>query len=236
MSMETISTKRRRVYPRLFDHDEAQRRREAGEPVAALAAEYGVSVDRIYQVTSDAARARVVENMRLHHLALCDDCGGECTHNWSSKRSRHDRVVCRACSDERQREDALLERLDPDGLIHCSKCDQHLDIKAYRIRPNGYPAIRCRSCETAARRAYRHAHLGEDRRYSREYKRRRNGHNPCVVVQDAALEAARSSSALTDHTDTAGEQATTQALPLCQHGYYASRCPTCQDRQTGARP
>ena len=50
--------------------------------------------------------------------------------------------------------------------------------------------------------------------------------DPCVVVQDAAVEAARSSSTpLT--TRAAGEQATTQALPLCQHGYYASRCPTC---------
>jgi hypothetical protein len=50
----------------------------------------------------------------------------------------------------------------------------------------------------------------------------------CVVVQDAAVEAARSSSTpLT--TRAAGEQATTQALPLCRHGYYAARCPHCQE-------
>jgi hypothetical protein len=51
-------------------------------------------------------------------------------------------------------------------------------------------------------------------------------HNPCVPVQDAAEEAARSSS---DHTDMADEQAGTQALPLCRHGYYAARCPHCQE-------
>jgi hypothetical protein len=53
--------------------------------------------------------------------------------------------------------------------------------------------------------------------------------NPCVPVQDAALEAARSSS---DHTDMADEQAGTQALPLCHHGYYATRCPACLEDAT----
>jgi hypothetical protein len=50
----------------------------------------------------------------------------------------------------------------------------------------------------------------------------------CASVQGASQEAA-------PPVRTGGQesvQADAQALPLCRHGYYAARCPTCTDRST----
>lgn len=155
MSTVTVSTKRNRVYPRKFDHELAIARYHEGVPVKRIADEMGVTDGAVWRVVDPRIRKRMSEAMRLRFAALCDDCGGPCTHNWSSKHQRHDRVVCNRCAGIRRREDTLLSRLNDEGDIRCARCEQHQPVTEYRMDAAGFPKGRCRSCETAARRAYR---------------------------------------------------------------------------------
>ena len=173
MSLEYHSAKRRRVYQRLFDHDECRELYADGWTHKALSEKYGVSIARISQVCNPATEAAVRRSREEFVAAICDDCGGDCTHNWSSKHGRHDRVVCRSCDARRRSEDHLMDRLDADGDILCNDCGQHRPHDEYQLR-RGVPAPYCRACVTARRRAYREAHPEVERAaYERQKARRR---------------------------------------------------------------
>lgn len=154
--MVTVTTKRARAYARRFDHDECRRLYATGGwTQSRLAARFGVSQARIGQIVNPSLKARVDARSRERFAALCDDCGGPCTHNWWNKNGRHDRVICRTCSMERKREERLLGRLNEAGDIRCHACGNHKPIEAYRLRPaTGYPCNYCRACETAKRMEY----------------------------------------------------------------------------------
>ena len=172
MSLTTIG-KNGRVYERRFDHDEAKRLRASGWTWRALADRYGVCANAVVRVVDDRARARLDASTRQWMTALCDDCGSECTHNWSSKHGRHDRVVCRPCSMERRKEESLLSRMDENGDLLCSGCGVYRPMVDFVMRQSGSPRSRCRACETEARRVHRHANIEATRAWDREYKRRR---------------------------------------------------------------
>ena len=172
MSLETVSTKRNRVYSRKFDHDEAIRLRAEGWTWQSLADHFGVVPQAVRRVVNPTVRKRMDKNTKERFKALCGDCGRECTHNWWTKRARHDRVVCFHCSQIRTREENLLTRLDPDGNIRCSKCGEHRTHDMYRF-DRGFPVSHCRTCETASRRANREANVERERAYMREYHRKR---------------------------------------------------------------
>lgn len=149
MSMETISTKRRRVYPRKFPHEEAVARHKAGETVASLARGYGVSDAGIRRVVDPKQR----ERMRLHSVkwqmqGVCHQCDKE----GISRGSRY----CRSCSLK------LRTRSVRPETLHCSGC--HLWLPDKDFAPSSQMAYRryrrrdCRSCATKARTAYRAKH------------------------------------------------------------------------------
>jgi hypothetical protein len=173
MSLVTVSTKRNRVYQRKFDHDECRRLRQDGWTYQALADHYHVSIAAIDRVLNPNRRKRMDERTRDWLTAICDDCGKTCTHNWSSKKGRHDRVCCKQCGDKRRREEHLIARHDEHGNIHCCRCETHKPPDDFRFDKHGFPRNRCRSCETAARRDYHHRHLEQERAWLREYRRRR---------------------------------------------------------------
>jgi hypothetical protein len=162
-----------RVYHRKFDHDEARSLLASGWTRAAVARRMGVSEARILQISSPEERAKAQRRSVEFHAAICDDCGGPCSHNWSSKHGRHDRVVCRKCDGLRRSEDRLLERMNEDGDILCSGCGQHLHPAEFLpTTRTGMPKSTCRACGSRQRREYREAHREADRAYQRDRKRR----------------------------------------------------------------
>jgi len=171
--MITVSEKRPgRVYRRKFDHDQARELRAEGWTYQRLADHFGVSVAAIEYLCNPTAKARNRRHTREWYSAICDDCGADCTHNWSARVARHDRVVCFRCAHLRRSEKALLERMNQDGEIRCGGCGRHRDPALFVMKANGSPRPQCRDCETARRTAYRAAHRDHERAYDRERKRR----------------------------------------------------------------
>lgn len=152
--LETRSAKINRVYPRKFDHDQARELHAGGVSLRQIARQVGVSRSAVQRVVNPIRRQQVDAATKRTLEAICDDCGGRCSHNWYAKDHRHDRVVCRSCAAKRTRRETLARRLDQDGRIHCSKCDTHRPPSMYRL-VRGFPYCWCRPCENAQRRSSR---------------------------------------------------------------------------------
>lgn len=147
--MSTVNVGRNgRVYQRKFDHEQARARHAAGETMAALAREYGVSpaavrraVDDKFRVASDArTSARLASG-------VCPDCGAPCTNRPGT--------TCVPCRDRKQ---ATSVR---DGELRCQRCREwkpddafpHNSAKKCRRGRHGV----CRGCQPAMRREARHS-------------------------------------------------------------------------------
>lgn len=144
-----------RGYQRRFDHDEARRRYAAGESVAALAREYGVTESAVYLVVSakQAASARALHE-RYRTADRCERCGA--VKSLFSRYTSGSRL-CRSCAmDDR----ATSVR---EGELRCSSCgewkpdDDFPRNRSARLRRRGRHN-QCRSCQTNARQAYRERH------------------------------------------------------------------------------
>jgi hypothetical protein len=133
---------------RMFDHDEARRRYEAGETQAALAVEYGVSKTAIYVAVhpelKDRDRARSYKWLKEHRIPCADKCG---TLIWPSTCSG----LCRGCSARRRVESAPHGTENRYG--HGCRCDA------------------CRAAAAQARRERRHADIEATRAYDRARRR-----------------------------------------------------------------
>jgi hypothetical protein len=137
--------------PRKFDHDEAQRRWHAGESLSTLAREFDVSETAVWFVVSPRGRARKAELQERAKAptGTCWACGGP--QNKISARRGH---ACAACANK-MKVKAIGDR------VYCPVCDLWLvrdEFRPTKKRPARGVAAMCRSCETAARRRYRHAH------------------------------------------------------------------------------
>lgn len=181
MSMVTHSTKRDRIYERAFDHDEARSLREAGWSYGRLAEHFGVSETAVQRVCKPALRKRqdeqtkkwIKENRR-------EPCRGGCGRLvWMMSKGRTG--LCQAC---------LAEQLAADGVrpeeLLCRKCgawkpDEEFTRQERRTR-RGRRSW-CRGCETEARRRHRATHEEQERKTSREYKRRGKPMSKFVVLR-----------------------------------------------------
>jgi len=142
---------------RRFDHAEAQCRYDAGESLADLAVEYGVTRNGLWQVvTPEGRRAarRSTENRRARTVGqgVCDDCGG--TMNAYSRKLGSTR--CRFCAARAQ---ATSVR---ESTLRCKTCrewkqDAEFPHGRRRIARRGRHQ-QCRACQTKARQDYRERH------------------------------------------------------------------------------
>lgn len=182
MSAVTVG-KNGRVYQRLFDHEEAMRRYQAGETPAALAREYGVSDVAVRRVVVPGVRERMYAANRRYWQATCAVCGGKVVSNPSRERT-DGRVLCRQCSNAERRERL---RFNEHGILVAVRCSM-LDCangerwqppanfphgpRHHDVRPGGIHG-QCRACNTRSRREYRKRHREAQNAYDREYKARR---------------------------------------------------------------
>lgn len=147
MSLVTVSTKRKRVYTRQFDHEEAIARRKAGESVIKLAREYGVSETAIRRVLNPDLRKRMNElSLKSIMSGTCVDCGKQGI-------SRHgDRCV--PCA-QIHRTTSVRE-----DTLRCDRCQRWLSDESFGSAPGRFPhrrnrRRRCRQCDTWERKQYR---------------------------------------------------------------------------------
>lgn len=174
--------------PRRFDHAEALRRRAAGESRKSVAAAMGVTTMSIYRIESPATEAREKRARDRYYAARRVPCEGGCgalvLGPDVSGRMEHNpdgRMLCRQCRSVEKRE---RFRFDTEGVLVSVRC-HHLDCAngerwqspdqftggtRYRdVRENGIHSV-CRSCQTRARREWRHNHPDRQRAYDRQYK------------------------------------------------------------------
>lgn len=151
MSLVTVSTKRKRIYPRKFDHDEARRLRVMeGWSYARLARHFRVSRAGVARVVNPDVRRRMPEYTdRWVMGGECRACGGPC--------ARNHRDYCRKCASERSRTRFRYDELGQLAGIRCITCKQW---KAPDFFPSDVGSSlgkgkQCRECGTKARQAYR---------------------------------------------------------------------------------
>lgn len=154
MSLVTISTKRKRIYSRKFDHDEARRLRVMqGWSYARLARHFGVSRAAVARVVNPDVRRRMQEYTdRWVMGGECRACGGPC--------ARNHRDYCRKCASERSRTRYRYDELGQLASLRCTTCKQWKSPETFpsnRTRPFA-KHHECRECGTKARQAYRERH------------------------------------------------------------------------------
>ncbi len=170
VSLVTVSKKNGRTYQRKFDHEEAERRYDAGESVAALAQEYGVVVNAVRRIVVPASRAAYDRyQVSLKGRGHCDRCGGP-MHQGSRYRGSR---LCRKCFGDDQ-----ATSVRPDALL-CFGCrewkpDHEFPHNRSKVRRRGRHSF-CRACNTIQRRAHRQRNLEASRAYDRAYGARRRG-------------------------------------------------------------
>jgi hypothetical protein len=162
MSITNFVRERNRTYVRLFYHEEARRRYEAGERVADLAVEYGVTKNAIYFAVKPEWKAKNVANHRRWRTGRCEVCGGPAMRLVSGKKETNPdgRVLCKNCRAKENR----TRFVEIDGVLHArcmSICHDFKPLDEFvggvhfkDIRPNGVHGC-CRSCTAELKRRYR---------------------------------------------------------------------------------
>lgn len=143
---------------RVFDHEEALRRHAAGESVAALATEYGVTPQAIYYVialTDPMRRDGYLSYNRKwqrdrYRKPCVRGCGRLAWHQRGSE------GVCRRC---RNAERATTVRATELLCTRCGewKVDDDFPGAANNVGRRGRHSL-CRVCQTKARQDYRSRH------------------------------------------------------------------------------
>lgn len=181
MSLVTVSEKRNRVYRRAFDHEEAQALRADGWTYPALAERFGVSVTAVARVCDPEVRARMdaaakgwlAENRRR-------PCRGGCgCLVWLQNKGRTG--YCPSCFAELRAAAGVRE-----GELRCSKCGgwkPDAEFGRAKRKTRRGRRLWCRACESAARRARRHANPERERKYERDRKRKGKAMARYVVMR-----------------------------------------------------
>ena len=145
---------------RRFDHDEAVRRRAAGETVAALAAEYGVTESAIYLAVKRATDPGWKERNNAHSrdyqrrtlkTGTCTACGATI---WR-RPDRNPTGLCLRCLGESRRVTVRA------AALRCSECGEWKHDQDFPRR-NRSPSRRfrhsvCRDCQAVVRQRARDA-------------------------------------------------------------------------------
>ncbi len=171
---------------RLFDHDDAVRRIAAGEPIADIARNVGVTPNAIYHLTAKGRetqqrsvsnyyeRRRVPCQGKCGKLVLTLDIKGKADNNADG------RLLCCQCRGRERRERFHFDRRGKLIAVRCvmvdcangerwqpperfTKGSRYHDLRAGGIHTS------CRACQTRARRIYRAAH--PEKRASENKKR-----------------------------------------------------------------
>lgn len=163
----TFVGKNGRVYQRKFDHEDALRRKEAGETVASLAREYGVSESAVWAAISPRTKAC---NLRAaaarRERGRCERCGG-----W--KHGGTPAKLCASCAMD-DRATGVREH-----ELHCFSCGEWKPDAEFPYNKGGQQRRRgrhsqCRVCQTIARRDHRRRNREAARAYERaRYARRK---------------------------------------------------------------
>ena len=171
MSFTIKHPSRDRLYTRRFDYEDARRRYAAGERVADLAAEYGVTTTAVYHaLTPERHNQRLAANKR-RRTGVCEVCGGPAMRFIGAKLARNPdgRLVCQVCRSRLRRERL---RYDDAGALIAVRCS-HLDCAAgdqwqpptnfgpgprFRDVRDGGIKDHCRACDTRQRQEYRARH------------------------------------------------------------------------------
>lgn len=169
------SSLRSRTYERRFDYDEAWRRYQAGERVADLAAEYGVTKHAVWRALSllrdPVKRSAMREANRRWRTGVCEDCGGPAMRLVGGKAAHnHDgRVLCITCRSI-ERSESL--RFDDHGNLTAVRCNTRDCAngepwqrpenfgrgRRFKAMRDGGFHQQCRACLTRARQDYRERH------------------------------------------------------------------------------
>lgn len=141
-----------RVYTRKFDWDAARARHAAGESIAALAAEFGVTKQaiRFAVITGELDRQRAYSRA-WQTRGRCDDCGGPMNNLSRSNGSRR----CLSCAAKARTTSVRAHELLCQS---CKKWKPDADFPRSRHKRVVYRRSRhryCRACCTVARREYR---------------------------------------------------------------------------------
>ena len=159
----------RRQYERRFDWDEARRLYADGLSIRQIALQVGVTWSAVQRVVEPEAYERAAAySLSRKGKGVCVDCGGP-THE-SSKYQGSTR--CTQCAT------ALRVTSARDGELLCFGCKQWKPDDDFPMNRGSRVARRdrhsyCRSCQTVARREYRHRNIEKQRAYDRQYTARR---------------------------------------------------------------
>jgi len=165
MSLVTVSKKRKRVYPRKFDHDEAQTLHLLwGWSVTTLAAHYGVTWAAVKRVVDPATKLRMYEQSLAFLMSgECRACGRPCNRRPREK-STDDGYkssgLCRRCWGESKQTRFRFDELGNLAAIRCSTCKTWKDAGEFSSHKRNSRSKygQCRSCGTKARQNYRERH------------------------------------------------------------------------------
>ena len=191
MSLQTVSTKRDRVYQRRFDHDLAREMRAEGTTYSEIARQLGVSAAAVRRVCDPEVNERMSRAALEHSRRNRQPCLGGCgrlvwTHMNGSTRPRTG--YCAECFQARRN----AERDDiGEESLRCHRCGNwKVDAEFPRNRQGPARARRgryrnCRTCENAIRNEHRRRKpeitAEADRR--RYIKRRKNAMTGYVVLR-----------------------------------------------------
>jgi hypothetical protein len=158
-----------------FPHEEAVRRRQAGETYTRIAADYGVHPTAIEQVTKRLTDPEWAEQNRKYkrlyqrrHLRTgsCKGCGKTI---WTRPNQTG---LCRSCYGL-----AYAASVREDAL-RCGRCgewkpDEDFPHRHAAKARRGRHTL-CRGCQTAARRDHRERNRDAERAHERAYKARKH--------------------------------------------------------------
>jgi hypothetical protein len=150
-----------RQYQRKFDWEEARKRHQAGESIAKIAADLGVSHTAVHRVVNPKVHDQMREYGRnWQKSGVCGQCGGANTRRYP---------ICLACANKNR---ANVK----DGTAYCPKCASWKPLDQFTptpSRPGRQVHGECRACGTQRRAAWRDKNRERQREYDREYRRRR---------------------------------------------------------------
>jgi hypothetical protein len=137
------------VYVRKFDWDEARRRHAAGETLAEIARDLGVTPNAVRFAVNDRARIRAeLRASAWQMLGACPDCGARASRNGTDGQHR-----CTACAAK------LKATSVRDRELQCMRCREWKHDNEFpfsRAEPQRRGRHKqCRPCQTEAKRAYR---------------------------------------------------------------------------------
>lgn len=216
MSLETISTKRHRVYHRMFDHDEARSLREEGWTYQALAGRYGVLEAAVIRVCDPRVNARMQEQSKRSLRRRRRPCLGGCGRLvwWHGNTSTRSGKCSRCIAAERTTQDVRVSEL---RCTSCREWKPDAEFPTYKasIARRGRNAM-CRACCATARREHRKRKPDLEREQNRRVidKRRRqkvastyvvlrpNGHG---YIEQCRIDAASPAHAIEQAAQEEGE-------------------------------